>query len=121
MAHFAQIDENNVVTQVLVVSNDDCGGGDFPHSEAIGIEFLKSLLGQDTNWKQTSYNGNFRVRYAGGGYLYSEEYDAFIAPSPYYDWILNAETLEWEAPILYPNDGKFYTWSTIGSDWVETE
>ena len=91
MAHFAKI-ENNIVTQVIVVSNDDAPG-DFPQSEAIGAEFCSNLLGG--KWKQTSYNGNFRVRYAGIGYTYSEEYDAFIPPKPTEDAIFNEETLDW--------------------------
>lgn len=80
MAHFARIDENNIVTQVVVISNDDCGGGDFPQSEPIGQAFCKKLFGQNTNWKQTSYNDNFRGRYAGIGSIYDEELDEFIYP-----------------------------------------
>jgi hypothetical protein len=78
MAHFAKI-ENGAVSQVIVVSNSDCGGGDFPTSESVGQAFLASL-GLGDNWKQTSYNGNFRGRYAGIGYTYDVELDAFIAP-----------------------------------------
>ena len=78
MAHFARLNENNIVTQVVVINNEDCGGGEFPQSEPIGQEFCKMLFGQDTIWKQTSYNSNFRVRYAGVGSLYDEELDEFI-------------------------------------------
>ena len=78
MAHFAKV-ENGVVGQVIVVNNSDCGGGEFPESEPIGQAFLASL-GLGDNWKQTSYNGNFRGRYAGIGYTYSSELDEFIAP-----------------------------------------
>jgi hypothetical protein len=92
VAHFAKI-ENNIVTQVIVVADDDCGGGIFPQSDAIGAEFCSNLLGGE--WKQTSYNGNFRVRYAGIGFAYSEEYDAFIPPKPTDDAIFNEETLDW--------------------------
>lgn len=76
MAHFAKI-ENGIVTQVIVIGNDKAPG-EFPYSEAPGVEYCKSLFGQNTEWKQTSYNGNFRVRFAGIGYSYSEEYDEFI-------------------------------------------
>lgn len=77
MAHFAKV-ENNVVTQVIVVSNDDCGGGDFPESEPIGQAFLASL-GLDGDWKQTSYSGSFRGRYAGIGMTYDADDDVFVA------------------------------------------
>ena len=82
MAHFAKI-ENNIVQQVIVVSNDDCGGGVFPDSEVVGQEFLASL-GLTGEWKQTSYNENFRGRYASFGYSYDAVADEFIAPPPLY-------------------------------------
>jgi hypothetical protein len=81
MAHFAQLDSNNIVQQVIVVSNDDCGGGDFPASEAVGQAFIASL-GLAGTWKQTSYNNNFRGRYAGQGYTYDAELDVFVEPTP---------------------------------------
>lgn len=71
MAHFAQIDENNMVQQVIVIDNEDCSGGEFPDSEPAGQEFISSL-GLDGIWKQTSYNSNFRKHYAGIGYAYDE-------------------------------------------------
>ena len=70
MAHFAQLDENNVVTQVIVVSNDDTSDSNGVETESIGVAFCQKLLGADTNWKQTSYNGNMRGNYAGIGYTY---------------------------------------------------
>ena len=79
MAHFAQIVGDTVV-QVIVVGNDDCGGGTFPESEPIGQEFIASI-GLQGEWKQTSYNGNFRGRYAGIGYRYDSQLDEFVAPS----------------------------------------
>lgn len=78
MAHFAKV-ENGIVTQVIVVSNDDCGDGDFPESEPIGQAFLASI-GLDGDWYQTSYNAKFRERYAGIGFRYDEEADVFVAP-----------------------------------------
>lgn len=80
MAHFAQIDENNTVRQVIVIANDDCGGGNFPASEPIGQAFIASL-NMPGVWKQTSYNNNFRGRYAGIGMLYDAELDEFVFPS----------------------------------------
>jgi hypothetical protein len=81
MAHFAQLDENNVVVQVIVVGNDTINHLPFPESEPVGVEFCKSILGQDTIWKQTSYNHKFRGRYAGIGSIYDPAEDAFN-PSP---------------------------------------
>jgi hypothetical protein len=79
MAHFAQINNENVVTQVIVVANSDCGNLDFPASEVVGQAFIASL-GLGDNWKQTSYNGNFRARYAGIGMTYDAVLDEFVAP-----------------------------------------
>lgn len=98
MAHFAQLDENNQVLQVIVVANQDILDENNNESEELGIIFCKSLLGQDTNWKQTSYNNNFRVRFAGIGFTYNEELDAFIKPCPDPSWIFNKETYDWCPP-----------------------
>ena len=81
MAHFAQVDTDNIVRQVIVVSNDDCGGGDFPNSEPIGQAFIASL-GLAGTWLQTSYHANFRGTYAGIGYTYDATLDEFVAPPP---------------------------------------
>jgi len=99
MAHFAQLDENNVVTQVIVVSNDDTSDSNGVETESIGVAFCQKLLGADTNWKQTSYNGNMRVRYAGIGYSYNEELDAFVPPQPYASWTLDSDTADWVSPL----------------------
>jgi hypothetical protein len=79
MAHFAQVDIENIVRQVIVVSNDDCGGGNFPESEPIGQAFIASL-GLSGTWLQTSYHANFRGLYAGIGYTYDPDLDEFVAP-----------------------------------------
>ncbi len=99
MAHFCQLDENNVVTQVIVVSNEDTSDVNGNEVEEIGVAFCKKLLGADTNWKQTSYNNNMRVRYAGIGYSYNEALDAFVPPKPFESWVLNEETADWQSPI----------------------
>ena len=91
MAHFAQLDENNVVIQVIVVSDSDTSDVNGIEYEEIGIAFCKKLFGFNTNWKQTSYNDKIRVRYAGIGYSYDENLDAFIPPKPYESWTLNQE------------------------------
>ena len=98
MAHFAKLDENNVVTQVIVVDNKDVTD---PHTgqedEILGIAFCKKLLGG--NWKQTSYNNSMRVRYAGIGYSYNAALDAFVPPQPYTSWVLDNETADWVSPL----------------------
>ena len=99
MAHFAQLDENNIVTQVIVVGNDDCTDANGNEVESIGVAFCQKLLGAETNWKQTSYNNSIRVRYAGIGYSYNAELDAFIAPKPFASWVLNEETADWVSPL----------------------
>ena len=99
MAHFVQLDENNIVTQVIVVANEDTTDTNGVEVEEIGVAFCKKLLGPETNWKQTSYNNNFRVRYAGISYLYSEELDAFVPPSPFPSFVLNNTTADWQSPL----------------------
>lgn len=102
MAHFAQLDDNNTVIQVIVVSNQEILDENGNEVEEIGIALCKKLFGVDTNWKQTSYNNKFRVKYANIGDIYNELLDAFISPKPYDSWILNENTCEWNAPIPAP-------------------
>ena len=120
MAHFAQIDENNVVVQVLVV----------PHAqEDRGQEFLANDLNLGGTWKKTSYNTSggvhanggtpYRKNYAGIGYTYDATRDAFIPPKPFASWILNEATCLWDAPVAYPTDGKIYTWNEDTTSWDE--
>ena len=118
MAHFAQLNENNIVTQVIVVSNDDIKDSEGNESELTGIAFCKSLLGPNTIWKQTSYNNSIRKNYAGIGFTYDATRDAFIAPKPYNSWILNETSCIWEAPVTYPNDGNVYAWDEETTSWV---
>lgn len=119
MAHFAQLDENNKVVQVIVVHNDDIMV-DGVESEQKGIQFCKELLGQDANWIQTSYNGSFRKNYAGYNSTYDPARDAFIPPKPFDSWILNEETCKWEAPTPKPSvEGKFYYWNEETVEWTE--
>jgi len=115
MAHFAQLDDNNVVTQVIVGANEEQLDNGV-ESEAKGIAFCQSLLGG--NWKQTSYNGNFRKRYAGIGYTYDADKDAFLAPQPFASWVLDAD-LNWQAPVAMPEDGKPYAWFEPNQEWIE--
>ena len=118
MAHFAQLDENNIVLQVIVVNNEVIDHLPFPESEMAGVEFCQSLLGPDTIWKQTSYNNNFRKHYAGIGYTYNENLDAFIGPKPFTSWILDETNCVWNAPKPFPNDGNTYYWDENLLEWV---
>jgi hypothetical protein len=118
MAHFARINENNIVDEIIVIGNEDCQNLDFPESELVGQEFITSI-GLSGNWKQTSYNGNFRKKYAGVGDTFDENRDAFITSKPFTSWILNEETCVWEAPIERPSDGKFYRWNEDEQSWEE--
>lgn len=104
MSHWAQIDENNIVLQVLVGPNY----GDE------GEAFFKALGG---TWVKTSYNGNIRKNYAGIGYTYDSTRDAFIPPKLYNSWLLNEDTCRWEPPIAYPEDGLMYDWDEELKDW----
>ncbi len=122
MAHFAQIDENNIVTQVLVIDQETVNTGAF---------------GDPNSFIQTSYNTRggvhygqdgqpdngvaLRKNYAGIGYIYDPARDAFYSPQPYASWTLNEETCYWEAPTPMPTDGKFYTWDEDTTSWVEVQ
>jgi hypothetical protein len=121
MAHFAQLDNENKIINVIVVANADCLDSTDTENEEIGINFCKSLLGEDTRWVQTSYNANFRKNYAGIGYTYDLTRDAFIPPSPYNSWVLVEETCQWTAPIPNPNDGQRYYWDENIQNWVLEE
>ncbi len=121
MAHFAKLDENNIVLAVHVVNNDVIAV-DGVESEQAGIDFLTDLHGH-TKWKQTSYNGNIRKNYAGVGYTYDAGRDAFYAPQPYSSWTLNETTCQWESPVLYPafdpENPKRYAWFEPNQQWIE--
>ena len=129
MAHFAQLDSNNVVTQVIVVSNDDTSDSNGTETESIGVAFCQKLLGADTNWKQTSYNGNMRGNYAGIGYTYMSNVatlgvgstDIFIAQKPHDSWTVGVSTAQWYPPANPGNEpalteeqvtaGSYYVWN----------
>lgn len=118
MAHFAKLDENNVVLTVVAINNDVIENLPFPDSEPIGVAFCQSLYGADTIWKQTSYNANFRKNYAEIGGVYDPSKDAFIWMQPYPSWVLNPETAKWEAPVPKPNDNNVYRWDESTTSWV---
>ncbi len=110
MAHFAKV-ENGIVTNVLVVSNNQ---------EHRGQEYLNEL-GLEGTWIQTSYNNNFRKQFASVGFEYLSEEDAFRSPSPFVSWVWNAEAWKWEAPTPRPDDGQRYKWDEETTSWILVE
>jgi len=110
VSHWAEIDGENKVIRVVVGDNNDPNGDE-------GYQWLVDNLGG--TWIKTSYNGNIRKNYAGIGYTYDEQRDAFIAPKTFNSWILNEETCCWEAPTPMPTDDKIYTWDESTLAWVE--
>jgi hypothetical protein len=116
MAHFAKLNEQNIVMQVIVVANEELLDNGI-ESEEKGIAFCQSLFGG--NWIQTSYNRKIRKNYAGIGYTYDSQRDAFIAPQPYSSWTLVEETCQWTAPVAMPTDGKLYNWNESTLTWIE--
>ena len=108
MSHFAKLDNNNIVTEVIVAEQD------FINSGSVGDSF---------RWVQTSYNNNFRKNYAGVGCTYDRIRDAFIPPKTYPSWILNEDTCLWDAPVDMPDDDNKYTWNEETTNWdlIEVE
>lgn len=119
MAHFAKLDENNVVVDVNVVDNNKLLDTNGIEKESFGVAFLIIWSNGHANWKQTSYNASFRKNYAGIGYTYDQQRDAFIPPQPFNSWLLNEETCLWESPVPYPQDGKKYYWDEATLLWIE--
>ena len=119
MAHFAEIDTDNIVTNVIVVNNEDILDENNVEQESLGLTFLQNHYKDTAVWVQTSYNNSFRKNYAGMGYTYNETIDAFHAPKPYSSWTLNETTCQWEAPTPYPDDGEIYIWNEETLSWDE--
>lgn len=118
MAHFAKLDPYNVVLEVHAVHNDCCMDySTCEESETKGIEFLTQWSGGYALWKQTSYNGNFRKNFAGIGYTYDAQRDAFIPPKPFASWVLDEDTCQWKAPLPMPTDGQLYLWNETNLAW----
>ena len=129
MAHFAKLDANNLVTQVIVVANEDTADSSNVETESIGVAFCQKLMGASTNWKQTSYNSSFRGNYAGIGYTYISNVatlgvgstDIFIGQQPHDSWSVGVGTAQWyppsnpgDAPALTAAEEaahKFYVWN----------
>lgn len=122
MGHYAFLDGNNIVTEVITGKDE---GQDGINWEQWYGEFRGQVC------KRTSYNTSggvhslggtpFRKNYAGIGYTFDEARDAFIPPKPFASWVLNEDTCLWEAPVAYPNDGKFYSWDEEAQNWIAVE
>jgi hypothetical protein len=122
MAHFAELDANNVVKRVVVVSNSEITDGNGNEIENTGILYCQRLYGDDTRWKQTSYNSNMRKRHAGIGMIYNEELNAFIIPKPYTSWTLNSDTAEWDPPVPRPeSETEKYAWNEENQSWDQLQ
>ena len=121
MAYFAKLGTGNIVEQVISINNAVITDANGIEQEQLGNDFINKLYNTRDVWKQTSYNNNIRKNYAGIGYQYDQQRDAFIAPKPYNSWVLNEDTCRWNAPVAKPTDGNEYIWneSTLTWDIVE--
>lgn len=117
MAHFAELDDNNIVLRVIVISNDEIKDENGQENEALGIALCQKICGGG-RWKQTSYNNNFRNKYAGEGEYYDESLDVFTAPQPYPSWTLSSENYAWLPPTPKPQDDNQYEWDEESLSWV---
>lgn len=115
MAHYARLNVENVVEEVIVISNDDEMENGVV-DEVKGIMFCIALTGYPF-WRKTSYNGNIRKQYAGIGYTYDIVRDVFIAPQPFPSWTLD-ENSDWQPPVPMPTDGGMYTWNEADQQWM---
>ena len=129
MAHFAKLGTENIILQIVALSNNAILDKDGKEREQIGMDFLNNLYKTNDVWKQTSYSTQegvhkldetpLRKNYAAIGHKYDEDRDAFIAPKPYSSWTLNEDTCIWEAPSAKPDDGKRYDWNEETTSWEE--
>ena len=127
MAHFVKIDNSNKVVKIVVLEDKDTQDESGNEVESIGAKYLHDGLGG--TWKRTSYNTSggvhslggtpFRKNYAGIGHIYDASRDAFYTSQPFASWTLNEDTCQWDAPVAYPADGKFYEWNEGTTSWDE--
>jgi len=127
MAYFAEIDGGDTVIRVLAIADRDTADSAGVEAESIGVEFCRKLFGEDTRWAQTSYNTHagvhklggtpLRKNYAGKGYSWREDLDAFCPPTPFDSWHLNNDTCQWEPPVPYPEGDKRHSWDEDNLKW----
>ena len=125
MAHFAKLGIGNIVEQVISINNAVITDANGVEQEQLGVDFINKLYNTNNVWKQTSYNNNIRKNYAGVGYTYDSNRDAFIAPKPYNSWILNEQTCLWDAPVARPeltqeqiDNNQYYSWNEENQSWT---
>lgn len=119
MAYFAKLDNDNIVVEIHTINNQEMLDSTGNENEDVGKAFLINWSGGYTKWKQTSYNANFRKNFAGIGYRYDSNLDAFIPPKPYNTWTLDNDTATWVAPIQKPQDGNQYYWDPNINNWKQ--
>lgn len=122
MAHFVRLDRNNIVVEVIVVDNNillDANGNEV---EQKGIDYLRNFRGGNGTWKQTSYNGNFRDKFAGIGFSYDVANDRFVPPKPVYspEYVYDSASNSWVPPVAEPDDGESYVWNPNTQTWEQT-
>jgi hypothetical protein len=127
MAHFAKLGTGNIIENVISINNSVITDSNGVEQEKLGVDFINKLYNTRDVWKQTSYNRTFRKNYAGIGYQYDQQKDAFIPPKPFNSWLLNEDTCRWEAPVAMPTteleDNQYYSWNEQTLSWniVEAE
>jgi len=118
MAYFAKLNSNNIVETVISINNAVITDANGVEQEQLGVDFINQLYNTNDVWKQTSYNNNIRKNYAGIGFTYDSQRDAFIPPKPFNSWVLNETTCIWEAPISKPDNQHPYTWNEETQSWT---
>jgi hypothetical protein len=127
MAYFAKLGTGNIIEKVISINNSVITDSNGIEQEQLGVDFINGLYNTNDTWKQTSYNTiggvhllggtPFRKNYAGIGYTYDSQKDAFISPKPFNSWILNETTCIWESPVTYPTDSNRYSWNESTLSW----
>ena len=117
MAYFAKLGTGNIVETIISINNAIITDANGVEQEQAGVDFINKLYNTRDVWKQTSYNNNIRKNFAGIGYHYDQQRDAFIAPKPFNSWILNENTCIWEAPVAKPQDDNIYRWNEQTLSW----
>ena len=120
MAHFAQIGLNNKVISVTLIDDSIITDADGVEREDLGVDYLANLTGYPI-WKRTWKDGSQRKRFGSKGYTYDEENDCFLPLKPFPSWSVDTETLNWKAPVDYPDDGEYYVWNDAGRNWINAE
>ncbi len=121
MAYFAKLGTGNIIEKVISINNSVITDSNGIEQEQLGVDFINKLYNTRDVWKQTSYNNNFRKNYAGIGYQYDQQRDAFIPPKPFNSWILNEDTCLWNAPVTMPatelEENQYYSWNESIINW----